>query len=121
MLGGGLCSGRLESAERFGVKLIFPVDGLVLTHGYDLSPRPGLQVPLLGVAPPGARVWVNGAEAEIIGIDRENRPGGPNVTFARAGSGFYVHYGVRTEFVSLKGQTLFLFELEVAEPVVGRR
>ncbi len=122
LLGGTLlCPGPGESAEQSEIRLLFPFDGLVLTRGYDVSADPGLQVPLVGVAPSGAEVWINGEPAEVIdgdGSDQGVRSDNLNILFEKVGQQLQVDYGIATELVDPVQHTVFHFQLDVTEPVV---
>lgn len=56
-----LAGGAAPSAgQPAAVQLLCPADGMILTPRCDASPTPGVQVLLVGLAPAGAEVRVNG-------------------------------------------------------------
>ncbi|MSR83134.1 MAG: hypothetical protein EXS58_09450 [Candidatus Latescibacteria bacterium] len=48
------------------LQLLCPVDGLILTPHCDASPDPGVQAGLVGLAPAGYEVRVNGQQVTPI-------------------------------------------------------
>ena len=90
------------NASSHEIQLLFPIDGLVLTEGYDVSGKPGFQVEIIGLVPYGAEVSVNGEEATV---------GSPsfvdyNVGFAKVDHG-------QSAFVAMIDVTDTIFPIEI--------
>lgn len=121
LLGFETQAGAAEPEKISAIRLLFPCDGLILTQGYDISPEPGLQVPLIGLAPSGSQVWVNGEKAAIVDwrdLDRETLSGNLDIFFRRAGPNIRVDYPTGTKLVDPNNYSLFLHLLNVTEAVV---
>ncbi len=57
------------SGQNPELQLLCPVDGLILTPRCDVSPAPGIQAGLVGLAPAGFEVRVNGQQVRPIAGD----------------------------------------------------
>ena len=117
----GSVTGSKAAAEPLEVRLIFPQDGLILTPAADMSPEPGVQVPLVGLAPTGSRVWVNGQSAARIdypGPDREIRHLDARAALRAEGSHLEIDFGIGSDRVDEGPYTIFLYQLTLADRVL---
>ena len=104
----------LSTAQADELRLVFPIDGLVLTHAYDASSRDGLQVPLVCVASPDATVWINGHRARRVDTNRDTVQVHPKIAIHRAGDKkFLIIHPLTTTLIDSDQEAIFYTNLDI--------